>query len=116
MIPPSVQEPPDWPLPDPVKDSGWYAEIWLKYPLVPDLQPTHFGHILRARSKFRVIMNQYCNAAFSSNGTVSLDEARRLHEQLKSWYSDLSLRRLHSLIIFNCSKCIRPLPTKFQNE
>ncbi|KXH40931.1 hypothetical protein CSIM01_08418 [Colletotrichum simmondsii] len=89
MIPPSVKEPPDWPLPDPANDGGWYAEIWLKYPLVPDLQPTHLGHILRERARFRVIMNQYCDAAFSSEGTFSLDEAKRLHEQLKSWYGDL---------------------------
>ncbi|KAK1452446.1 hypothetical protein CMEL01_16762 [Colletotrichum melonis] len=89
-IPPSVKEPPDWPLPDPEKDSGWYTELWLQYPLVADFQPTHFGHILRARARFRVIMNRYCDEAFSSNGTVSLHRAKKLHEQLEDWYGDLT--------------------------
>ncbi|KAE9579504.1 hypothetical protein CGMCC3_g4725 [Colletotrichum fructicola] len=89
MIPPLVKEPPDWPLPDPTREGGWYGEIWLQYPLVPGLQPTHFGHIFRTRAKFRVIMNEYCDAAFSPNGVISLDKANRLHEKLRRWYSDL---------------------------
>ncbi|EQB58862.1 hypothetical protein CGLO_00836 [Colletotrichum gloeosporioides Cg-14] len=89
MIPPLVKEPPDWPLPDPTREGGWYGEIWLQYPLVSDLQPTQFGHIFRTRAKFRVIMNEYCDAAFSPNGVISLDQANRLHERLRRWYSDL---------------------------
>ncbi|KAF5506420.1 Nitrogen assimilation transcription factor nit-4 [Colletotrichum siamense] len=89
MIPPLVKEPPDWPLPDPTREGGWYGEIWLQYSLVPGLQPTHFGHIFRTRAKFRVIMNEYCDAAFSPNGVISLDKANSLHEKLRRWYSDL---------------------------
>ncbi|KAF3799371.1 Nitrogen assimilation transcription factor nirA [Colletotrichum gloeosporioides] len=89
MIPPLVKEPPDWPLPDPTREGDWYGEIWLQYPLVSDLQPTQFGHIFRTRAKFRVIMNEYCDAAFSPNGVISLDQANRLHERLRRWYSDL---------------------------
>ncbi|KAK2755598.1 C6 transcription factor [Colletotrichum kahawae] len=89
MIPPLVKEPPDWPLPDPTREGGWYGEIWLQYPLVSGLQSTHFGHIFQTRARFRVIMNEYCDAAFSPNGVISLDKANRLHDKLRRSYSDL---------------------------
>lgn len=89
MIPPLVKTPPDWPLPDPSEDQRWYGEIWLQYPLVSKPSPTYFGHIFQARSRFRVIMNEYCEAAFSSRPDLDLEKANGLHERLKLWHGNL---------------------------
>ncbi|KAF6810225.1 C6 transcription factor, partial [Colletotrichum sojae] len=89
MIPPLVKKPPDWPLPDPSKDQRWYGETWLQYPLVSKPSPAHFGHIFHARSRFRVIMNEYCEAAFSPKPYLDVEEANGLHERLKLWYGNL---------------------------
>lgn len=34
-------------------------------------------------------MNEYCDAAFSPNGVITLDKANGLHEKLRRWYSDM---------------------------
>ncbi|TDZ32162.1 Nitrogen assimilation transcription factor nirA [Colletotrichum spinosum] len=89
MLQPLIKSPPDWPLPDPSQDGRWYGEIWLQYPLVPKPLPTYFGHMLQARSRFRVIMNEYCEAAFAPTPNLDLGHANRLHERLTFWYSNL---------------------------
>ncbi|TDZ22302.1 Nitrogen assimilation transcription factor nirA [Colletotrichum orbiculare MAFF 240422] len=87
MLQPLIKAPPDWPLPDPSEDGRWYGEIWLQYPLVPKPLPTYFGHMLQARSRFRVIMNEYCEAAFAPTPNLDVGHAKRLHERLTFWAS-----------------------------
>ncbi|EFY90076.1 C6 transcription factor, putative [Metarhizium acridum CQMa 102] len=65
LFPPLLKTPPDWPLPDPSKETGFYGEVWVKYPLSHNLSPSYFGQVFKARSEFRIIMNEYCQAAFS---------------------------------------------------
>ncbi|KAM5350843.1 hypothetical protein ACJ41O_007348 [Fusarium nematophilum] len=89
MLPPLLKKPPEWPLPDPLEHPEWYGEIWVKYPLNHVLSPSHFGQIFRARCQFRVIMNEFCDVAYSKGSEVNLDKARVLRERLESWYYGL---------------------------
>ncbi|KAK8103262.1 hypothetical protein PG984_016408 [Apiospora sp. TS-2023a] len=80
MIPPLLDQPPHNPLPDPAKDSHQV------------LTPAYFGYGFNAKCDFRVIMNDFCHAAYStgSGGSVSLDEANKLGKRLVKWYDNLS--------------------------
>jgi len=91
MRPPGLKEPPNAPLPDPSEDAQWYSEVLLKYPLCQSLSPSYFGQVFRARCQFRVILNEFCSAAYSKDSglAVTLDKANALHLQLKSWYDNL---------------------------
>ena len=90
MFAPLLSDPPDWHLPDPSKEAEWYGEIWVKYPLSNRLLPSYFGQVFRARSQFRVIMNEACQAAYSKGSEIILGKANELLKQLKGWYDDLS--------------------------
>lgn len=89
MLSPLLKQPPDWPLPDPLEDARWYGEIWLKYPLTNNLAPSYFGQVFRARSQFRVIMNEFCQVAFSKGSKTTLGKANELYARLTSWYDGL---------------------------
>ncbi|KAH6884387.1 hypothetical protein B0T10DRAFT_493135 [Thelonectria olida] len=89
MLPPLLKKPPIWPLPDPSQDAQWYGEIWVKYPLNRSLSPSYFGHIFGARSQFRVIMNEVCEAAYSKDSEITLDKANRFRKRLEWWYNGL---------------------------
>ncbi|KAG5982343.1 hypothetical protein E4U55_002034 [Claviceps digitariae] len=89
MSPPLLKEPPEWPLPDPSDDIDWYGEIWLQYPLNSTLSPCHFAHVIRSRSCFRIIMNEFCEAAYSDRQEISLEMANRFRARLRNWYDDL---------------------------
>lgn len=86
---PLLTKPPDWDLPDPLKEAQWYGEIWLKYPLSQNLSSTYFGHIFQARCRLRVIMNEFCQAAYSKDSALTLEKAGELHSQLQSWFIGL---------------------------
>lgn len=90
MFAPLLSEPPDWHLPDPLEEPEWYGEIWVKYPLCNRLLPSHFGQVFRARSRFRVIMNEACQAAYSKGSEMTRDKANELLSRLKGWYGGLS--------------------------
>lgn len=90
MFPPLVKNPPDWRLPDPSNDAQWYGEVWVKYPLSHRLFPSYFGQVLRARSQFRLIMNECCQVAYSVGSDTTLGKAYELLSRLKSWYDSLS--------------------------
>ncbi|KAF4973299.1 hypothetical protein FSARC_374 [Fusarium sarcochroum] len=79
MLSPLVKKPPKWPLPDPSEDSSWYGEVWVKYPLNHGLSPSCFGQVLRSRSRFRIIMNEFCDAAYSERSEVGLDQAYQFY-------------------------------------
>ncbi|KAF4333352.1 nitrogen assimilation transcription factor nit-4 [Fusarium beomiforme] len=89
MLSPLLKKPPKWPLPDPLKDPSWYGEVWVKYPLNHGLSPMFLGEIIHARSKFRVIMNDFSDAAYSEGSGVSIDLAYKFRERLESWYDNL---------------------------
>jgi hypothetical protein len=90
MFKPLLRQPPDWSLPEPSKDGKWYGEVWVKYPLSHHLLPSYFGQVFRAKSQFRVIMNKFCQAAYSKGAGVTLNKAYDLLSQLKTWYEGLS--------------------------
>ncbi|CCE33506.1 related to nitrate assimilation regulatory protein nirA [Claviceps purpurea 20.1] len=90
MLAPLFEEPPQWPLPDPSHSGpSWYGEIWLKYPLDSTLSPCSFAHVIRSRCRFRVIMNDFCKAAYSERKDMSLERADQLHARLRHWYDTL---------------------------
>ncbi|KAL7913972.1 hypothetical protein GGI35DRAFT_231253 [Trichoderma velutinum] len=89
MFTPLLKEPPNWALPDPSQDRNWYGEIWLKYPLTDTLSPSCFGDIFRAKSHFRIIMNEFCCAAYSEGSQVTEEKAYELLLKLKHWYDSL---------------------------
>ncbi|KAK8070395.1 hypothetical protein PG997_010598 [Apiospora hydei] len=99
--PPLLKQPPHDPLPDPLKDAQWYGEIWLKYPASQVLSPAYFGYGFKAKCDFRLIMNEFCHAAYStgSGGSVSLDEANKLRARLLEWYHGLSRPLLPETIV-----------------
>lgn len=89
MFAPLLSQPPDWTLPDPVTEAQWYGEIWVRYPLETYLLPSHFGHVFRARSAFRIIMNDACQAAYSTGSEITLARANELLTRLKTWFACL---------------------------
>ena len=99
MFAPLLRDPPDWPLPDPSKETEWYGEIWVKYPLSNCLLPSYFGQVFTARSRFRVIMNEACQAAYSSGSEMTIDKANKLFSQLQGWYNGLSGSLVPKMIV-----------------
>ena len=89
MLPPILTKPPEEPLPDPSKDSRWYGEIWVKYPMSQSLSPIYFGQVFKAKCRFRIIMSEFCSAAYSNGVGVTLDKANSFYARLKTWYDDL---------------------------
>lgn len=85
MIPPLLRDPPDQPLPDPSENAEWYGEIWVKYPVNQNLSPSYFGHVFKARSRFRVIMNEACHIAYTKGSTMTLGQAGELYSRLRRW-------------------------------
>lgn len=89
MFPPLLRKPPDQPLPDPSENVGWYGEIWVRYPANQNLSPSHFGHMFKARSHFRVLMNEACHIAYTKGSKMTLEQASGLYSRLRSWYDGL---------------------------
>ncbi|KAM0250860.1 hypothetical protein ACHAP5_002079 [Fusarium lateritium] len=89
MLSPLIKKPPIWPLPNPLEDPSWYGEVWVKYPLDHGLSASCVGEVFRARSLFRIIMNEFCDAAYSEDSAVDIDLAYQLRRRLKEWYSNL---------------------------
>ncbi|KAF5549290.1 nitrogen assimilation transcription factor nit-4 [Fusarium mexicanum] len=83
MLSPLIKEPPKWPLPDPSEDPSWYGEIWVKYPLNHGLSSTCLGEVIHARSRFRIIMNEYCDAAYSEVSKVGVNMAYQFRGRLQ---------------------------------
>jgi hypothetical protein len=91
MAPPLLKKPPIYPLPDPSENALWYGEVWLKYPLSHNLVPSNFGQMYRAKSQFRVIMNEFCQTAYieGEESKVTVDIANELLYKLQSWFNGL---------------------------
>lgn len=91
MAPPLLKKPPIYPLPNPSENARWYGEVWLNYPLSGSLIPSNFGQMYKAKSQFRVIMNEFCQTAYIENqeSQMTLDIADRLLYKLKDWFNGL---------------------------
>ena len=89
MFAPLLSEPPEWRLPDPVREPQWYGEVWVRYPLSNNPLPMRIGQTFEARSRFRIIMNKACQVAFSKDSEISLTQANSFLSQLKSWFTSL---------------------------
>lgn len=89
MIKPLLREPPSWPLPDPSETSAWYGELWVKYPLCHSLAPQYYGHVFKSRSEFRIIMNEFCHAAYSPTSTITYEKATELRSRMEIWFAKL---------------------------
>lgn len=91
MAPPLLTEPPIYPLPDPSQNALWYGEVWLKYPLSHSLIPSNFGQMYKAKSQFRVIMNEFCQAAYmkKTESMMTLRIADELVHKLQDWFNGL---------------------------
>jgi hypothetical protein len=92
MFPPLLKGPPSWSFPDPSESTQWYGEVWVNYPLSHRLSPLYFGQVFRARSQFRVIMNEFCRKAWSKDSAVTIEKANELHSQLSRWYNGYGFR------------------------
>ncbi|PVH97901.1 hypothetical protein DM02DRAFT_630684 [Periconia macrospinosa] len=99
MYTPLLTQKPEWDLPDPLKEPDWYGEIWLKYPLGDQLVPMHFGQVIHAKSKFRVIMNDVCQAAYMKDSTITLSKANAFLSILEDWYNNLPEALLPKFIV-----------------
>lgn len=100
MFAPLLRDPPEWPLADPVSEAGWYGEVWIKYPGSDHLYPSYFAQVFETRSRFRIIMNESCQTAFSQNSVMNLDRAYPLLERLRGWYDALPTPlRPHSIVL-----------------
>ncbi|KAG6006825.1 hypothetical protein E4U21_006632 [Claviceps maximensis] len=91
MLPPHLKKPPEWPLPDPSENPDWYGEIWLRYPPGSTLSPSYFAQVIWSRSRFRIIMNEFCTAAYLDGQEMTLEIANQLLARLRTWYDDLPI-------------------------
>ncbi|KAF5599035.1 n-terminal fungal transcription regulatory domain-containing protein [Fusarium pseudoanthophilum] len=86
---PLLIKPPVESLPDPEADSQWYGEIWVKYPQNAHLTPSLFGHLFKAKSEMRNIMQRFCTMSYTRGTRVRVKEAYELYTQLKEWQAAL---------------------------
>ncbi|KAF5669948.1 NirA-like nitrate assimilation regulatory protein [Fusarium heterosporum] len=89
MQPPLIKKHPRWTLPNPSEDPSWYGEVWVRYPLNHGLSPCYIGEVLRAKSQFRVITNEFCEAAYSKNSKMDVSLAYHFYEKLEQWCDSL---------------------------
>lgn len=85
-----LSDPLEWQLPDPIKESTWYGEIWIRYPSNEHSVQLRLGGMIKARSDFGIIMNEACRAVFSKSSKITLGEANELYSRLEDWHNNLS--------------------------
>lgn len=79
-----------------------YGDLDLQYPLHEGLISTDYGHLFRAASMLRVILNDIAALAFTSKGSSSMPADRWLdfRDQLEAWYQELPTSLLPKNIIW----------------
>lgn len=94
--PPSLQDPPDSPLPDPCTDPDWYGQIWLRYPLDPMLYTTHFQHQFKAQCEFRIFLcdswlqrSRVLDGKKNWDLALALPSVNLLYARMRKWYNSL---------------------------
>lgn len=88
--PPILREPPSIELPDPEDDMTFYGEVFIRYPESKWKVDVRHGHVFRAVSGFRAILNDV--ALDLSNGEGRPLSPARLHyhwQRIMVWYEGL---------------------------
>ncbi|KAI0180537.1 hypothetical protein GGR52DRAFT_531750 [Hypoxylon sp. FL1284] len=90
-MPPFIINPPDYPLPDPALDAGWYGEIWIRYPLSQTVYPASVGHVVKANFELRKLMNDMAAEMFEEDKPPRTTVAQVLDckARLDSWFTHL---------------------------
>ncbi len=99
MFAPLLSASPNWHLLNPSKSAEWYGEIWVKYPLSDSLILSHFGHVFKVKSRFRIIMNEACQTSCSKDSEMTNENAYKFLSQLKGWYGKLPTLLLPCYIV-----------------
>lgn len=87
-MPPLLENPPTCPLPGPDADPDHYAEIFVTYPGSDVPIEIGNGHVFRAISEFRIILNDIAKQAFKpprSQSFLPLRSAQDAHLRLLAW-------------------------------
>ncbi|KAK4188607.1 hypothetical protein QBC35DRAFT_495907 [Podospora australis] len=99
---PLLHAPPEMPLPEDASGS-WYGEIWLKYPLEDTLYRSYCGDLLKAKTEFRIILNEISFTCFGGTDLQVMpprDKVARLYSRLQAWYANLPNSLLPKNIVF----------------
>lgn len=86
---PLIASPPRAPLPDPGQNPNWYSEVWHKYPQSTSLHPMHFGAVFKAKSDFRVILNDISRTRIHTGGKFTAEQVHDYGQRMKTWYNYL---------------------------
>ncbi|KAI0136821.1 hypothetical protein BJ170DRAFT_589783 [Xylariales sp. AK1849] len=93
---PLLSEPPSHPLPDPKTTACFYGDLYVTYPAGQTRVNTNHGHVFKAISDFRAILNavgwdSFRNGPDDPKGPkwLSLDRAFEVRGALKVWYDNL---------------------------
>lgn len=83
--------PPEMALPDPQKHTSFYGEFHLKYPLRQSSVSFPFGHIVKALSEFRTIVNDLALGFFTDSKDKEriVNTIRHTWPRLSQWYAQL---------------------------
>lgn len=87
---PMLQDPPSHELPSPEHDATFFGEIHVRYPNSQPQIDIYHGHVFRAVSRFRVILNAVGQEIYSGEGNRL--SSGKLHHYWKSialWYEAL---------------------------
>ena len=72
-----------------MQDPQWYGEVLVQYPLSQNFTTTYFSLVFYHRSRFRMIVNDYCASAYMADLEVTIEKAYKLYMRLKEWYASL---------------------------
>jgi hypothetical protein len=77
-------------LPDPDKDPAFYGEIHVRYPDRQGQVEISNGHVFKAISEFRVILNTVGSETHGTEAKrLALQRAFAIRQELRSWYENL---------------------------
>ena len=93
---------PQAPLPSPDEHPNLYGDLCLQYPLNEGLSSINYGHLFKAVSMLRLILNDIAAMAFNGERLNSLPADRWLdfRDQLENWYLGLPVSLLPKNIIW----------------
>jgi len=81
---PAFLQPPAFP---PPLDTD---EVWVTYPRDPTPSPTYYGHVFRAKCRFRVIINEFSQLMYrEKDAKITLEQANGFYLRAKAWQDEL---------------------------
>ena len=91
FLPPMMTTPPEMALPDPQKYPSFYGEFHVRYPLRQSLVSIPFGHMVKALSEFRTIVNDLALGFFTDtkDNERAVNTIRHAWPRLSQWYTQL---------------------------